>query len=88
MKVQAHSSSEPPLAYNQDQTDVFDKSTAVMTFLTILGVKEILCRVRLFLEGKTGKYYTSVIKITVFRKVFSKQFRFIKCKRPHFQAVG
>ena len=26
-----------------------------MTFLTILGVLEILCRFRLILEGKTGK---------------------------------
>ena len=26
-----------------------------MTFLTILGVMEILCRFRLVLEGKTGK---------------------------------
>ena len=26
-----------------------------MTFLTILGVKEILCSFRLVLEGKTGK---------------------------------
>ena len=27
----------------------------IMTFLTILGVKEILCSFRLVLEGKTGK---------------------------------
>ena len=34
-KVQAHSSLQPPLEYNQDQT-------FIMTFLTILGVTEIL----------------------------------------------
>ena len=47
MKVQAHSSLEPPLEYNQDQTP--------LTILTILGVTEILCSFRLVLEGKAGK---------------------------------
>ena len=35
--------------------DTFDESRLVMTFLTILGVTEILCCFRLVLEGKTGK---------------------------------
>ena len=35
--------------------DAFDESRFVMTFLTILGVMEILCSFRLVLEGKTGK---------------------------------
>ena len=35
--------------------DTFDESRFVMTFLTILGVMEILCSFRLVLEGKTGK---------------------------------
>ena len=38
MKVQAHSSLESPLEYNQDQ-GAFDESRFVMTFLTILGVR-------------------------------------------------
>ena len=33
----------------------FDESRFVMTFLTILGVMEILCSFRLVLEGKIGK---------------------------------
>ena len=33
----------------------FDKSRFIMTFLTILGVIEILFSFRLVLEGKTGK---------------------------------
>ena len=33
----------------------FEKSRFIMTFLTILGVTEILCSFRLVLEGKTGK---------------------------------
>ena len=35
--------------------DTFDESKFVMTFLTILGVTEILCSFRLVLEGKTGE---------------------------------
>ena len=33
----------------------FDESRFFMTFLTILGVMEILCSFRLVLEGKAGK---------------------------------
>ena len=35
--------------------DALDKSKFIMTFLTILGVTEIVCSFRLVLEGKTGK---------------------------------
>ena len=54
LKFQAHSSIEPPLEYNQDQTP-FNESRFVMIFLTILGVIETLCSFRLFLEGKADK---------------------------------
>ena len=39
----------------QSGPGIFDESRFVMTFLTILGVTEILCSFRLVLEGKTGK---------------------------------
>ena len=39
----------------QSRPDVFDKSRFMMTFLTILGVTEILCSFSLVLEGKLGK---------------------------------
>ena len=39
----------------QSGPDAFDESRFVMTFLTILGVTEILCSLRLVQEGKTGK---------------------------------
>ena len=39
----------------QSGPDAFDESRFVITFLTILGIKEILCSFRLVLEGKTGK---------------------------------
>ena len=51
MKVQAHSSTTGI----QSGRDAFDESRFVMTFLTILGVMDILCSFRLVLEGKTGK---------------------------------
>ena len=39
----------------QSGPDAFDESRFIMTFLTILGVTEILCSFRLVLERKTGK---------------------------------
>ena len=39
----------------QSGPDAFDESRFVITFLTILGVAEILCSSRLVLEGKAGK---------------------------------
>ena len=39
----------------QSRPDEFDKSRFIVTFLTNLGVMEILCSFRLVLEGKTDK---------------------------------
>ena len=39
----------------QSGLDAFDESRFVTIFLTILGIKEILCSFRLVLEGKKGK---------------------------------
>ena len=39
----------------QSVPDAVDEPRFVMTFLTILGVTEILCSFRLVLERKTGK---------------------------------
>ena len=83
-KVQAHSSWEPPLEYNQGQPDVFGKSKFIMAFLTILGLTEILCSFRWVREGKICKD-TWVIKIKVLRTVFSKQFCFIRCRRQNLR---
>ena len=43
-----------PKAEIQLGPDTFDASRCVMTFSTILEVREILCSVRLILEGKIG----------------------------------
>ena len=53
MNVQADSSLEPPLEYSQDQRPLMNQGS--ITFLTILGVREMLCSFRLVLEGKRDK---------------------------------
>ena len=53
MKVQAPSSLEPPLEYNQDQTPLMNQGLLLQKYF--LGVTEILCNFKLVLEGKTGK---------------------------------
>ena len=65
MKVQAQISLETPLVYNQD---AFDESRFVMTFLTILGVTEILHSVRLVLEGKMGRDIPESSRLEFFEK--------------------
>ena len=68
----------------QSRRDAFDKSRFVMIFLTILQNPEILCSFRLDPEGKASKKSEfSFNKIRVVRKVFSKQFSFIRCRRQH-----
>ena len=57
-----------------------------MTFLTIPGVTEILCCLRLVLEGETGKGIPKSSRLEFLAKVFSKQFCFIGCRRQ-LQAV-
>ena len=71
----------------QSGPDAFDKSRFVMSFLTNFAVTEILCSFRLVLEGKRGKNIAESFKIRVPRKIFSKQFCSIKCRRHHFGAV-
>ena len=51
----------------------FDESGFVITFLTIFGVKKVLCSFRVFLEGNTSTD-TRVIKFSGVREVFSQQF--------------
>ena len=75
MKVQAHSSLEPPLECNQDH-DIFDESSFdesrfVKTFLTIL---EILSSFRLVLEGKTGKLIPESFRLKFLDKFFANNF--------------
>ena len=58
----------------QSGPDAFDESRFVMTFLTILGVMEILCSFRLVLEGKTGKEIRESPRLKFLEKFFANNF--------------
>ena len=66
MKVEIHSSLETPLEYNQDKTPSCTKVRYNLS--TILGVMEILCSLRLVLEGKTGKEIPESSRLELFEK--------------------
>ena len=56
------------------EPDTFDKSRFVMTFLTILGATEILCRFRLVLEGKTHKEIPESSSLKILEKILANNF--------------
>ena len=58
----------------QSGPDAFDESRFVMTFLTILGVMDILCSFRLVLEGKTGKEIPESSRFEFLEKFLSNNF--------------
>ena len=58
----------------QSGPDVFDKSWFIMTFLTILGVIEILCSFRLVIEGKTGKEKPQSSRLEFLEKILANNF--------------
>ena len=58
----------------QSRPDSFDKSRFVMTFLTILGLMEILYSFRLVLEGKTGKEIPESSKLELLEKFSANNF--------------
>ena len=45
-----------------------------MTFLTILGVTEILCSFRLVLGGKTGKEIPKSSRLEILEKILANNF--------------
>ena len=58
-----------------------------MTFLTIMGVIEILISFRLVLEGKRCKEITESSRLELLEKVFRKQFSMIRCRRQQLRGV-
>ena len=58
----------------QSGPDAFDKSRFIMTFLTILGVTEILCSFKLVLEGKTGKEIPESSRLEFLEKALANNF--------------
>ena len=55
-------------------TRYFDQSKFIMTFLTILGVAEMLCSFRLVLEGKTGKEIPESSRLEFLEKFSANNF--------------
>ena len=61
----------------QSGPDVSDESRFVMTFLTILGVTEILCSFRVVLERKTGKDIPESSRLEVLENFLANSFFFL-----------
>ena len=72
MKVQAHSSLEGPLEYNQDQMSLMNKVR--YDLFTILGVIEILWNFRLVVERKTGKDIPESSRLEFLEKFLANNF--------------
>ena len=58
----------------QSGPEAFDESRFIVTFLTILGVIEILCSFRLVLEGKTGKEIPESSRLEFLEKFSANNF--------------
>ena len=58
----------------QSGPDAFDESKFAMTFLTFLGVMEILCSFRLVLEVKTGKEIPESSRFEFLEKFLANNF--------------
>ena len=58
----------------QSGPDAFDESRLVMTFLTILGLMEILCSFRLVLKGKTGEEIPESSRLEFLEKFLANNF--------------
>ena len=58
----------------QSEPDDFDESRFVMTFLTILGVMEILCSFRLVPEEKIGKEIPESSRFELLEKFLANNF--------------
>ena len=74
MKVQAGSQFFRTTTGIQSGPDAFDESRFVMTYLTILGVMEILCSFRLVVEGKTGKEIPESSRFEFLEKFLANNF--------------
>ena len=84
MKVRAHSSLElPPSGPN-----AFNESGFVLTFLTILGVQEILCSFRLVLEGIMGKKIPESTRLEFLEKFLAGNFALSDTEDNTFRSLN
>ena len=66
----------------QPGPDAFDESKLVMTFLTHLGVTDILCSFSLVLEGKAGKEMPELSRLECLEKFSANRF-----SRQHLRTI-
>ena len=59
-----------------------------MTFLSILGVMEILCTYRLVLEGKTGKELTESSRLELLEKFLANNFALSNAEDNTFRPLN
>ena len=64
----------------QSGQDAFDESRFIRTFLTILGVMEMLCSFRLVLDGKTGKEIPESSRLELLEKLLANKFALSKAE--------
>ena len=104
VKVQAHSSlntvkvqvQRPESSGSQffktstriDRTDTFDKAMLAMTFLTILGVPEILHSFRLVLEGKIGNRILELSRLEFLEKFLENNFTLSDAKDKTYRPLN
>ena len=71
----------------QSGPDTFHRSRFIMTFWTKLGVTEILCSVRLVVEGKVGKGIPKSSSLEFLEKFLGNNFAWQICRRQHLKAI-
>ena len=74
MKVQAHSSLEPPLEYNQDQMSLMNQGLYYDLSNHILSYGNIMQFEILILEGKTGNEIPESPRLDILEKFLANNF--------------
>ena len=74
MKVQAHSSLEPPLEYNQDQMPLMNQGLYYDLSNDILSYGNIMQFEILILEGKTGNEIPESSRLDILEKFLANNF--------------
>ena len=72
----------------QSEADTFEKASSVMTFITILGVTEILYSFKLVLEGKTGKWIPESSRLEFLQKFLPNNFALSETEHNTFGLLG
>ena len=85
MKVQAHSSIEPPMEYNQNLMPMMNQDSLYLFkhFGSYGNIMQFLIS-----SGRENRQRdTRAIKIRVLEKIFSQYLNFIRCRRQHLWSV-